>query len=74
MGENLNDLDKDESGRSVLHKAVEKNFLSVVEKFLDYGFDPLSYDSSMEIPLHIAIRRNYDEMAALIVSKLNNFV
>ena len=74
MGEDLNSLEKDANGRSVLHKAVEKNFLSVVEKFLDFGFDPLCYDSAKEIPLHIAIRKGYDEMAALIISKLNNFV
>jgi ankyrin repeat protein len=74
MGENLNNLGKDELGRSILHKAVERNFLSVVEKLLDYDFDPLCYDDNFHIPLHIAIEKGYDEMAALIVSKIDNFV
>jgi ankyrin repeat protein len=74
MGEDLNYLCKDKLGRSILHKAVDNNFLSVVEKLLDYDFDPLCYDNNYHMPLHIAITKGYDEMAALIVSKLDNFV
>jgi hypothetical protein len=73
-GGNLNYLDRDESDRSILHKAVDKNFLSVVEMLLEDDFDPLCYDVERHIPLRIAIDNRYDEMAALIVSKLDKFV
>ncbi|XP_053395623.1 uncharacterized protein LOC123525848 [Mercenaria mercenaria] len=68
-GKNPNTLARDRRGYSVLHLAAERNFLHVAEKLLDYGGDPLACDPQGNIPLQVAFEKNFDAMAALIISK-----
>ena len=55
-------------GRSTLHVAVISKKLEVVEFLINNNTNINAQDSFMKTPLHIAVEKQYDDIAALLLS------
>lgn len=67
--ETATDLDAvDAAGRTALTVATDRHALSTVRLLLAHGADPNVKSGSGETPLRIAQRKNFDDIAALLLS------
>ena len=58
-------------GQTALHLAVDRGHLEVVSLLLDAGTDILAQDCCKRTPLHIALERRADVLAARLCAKLH---
>jgi hypothetical protein len=59
------------NGATPLHRAVDFNHIDIVEYLLNKGANPNAFDRSLwETPLGIALRKNHQEAARLLLSKM----
>ncbi len=69
-GANPNQAENHEIGAyTPLHKATERNLISVVDLFIGYGGDPTMKNKSGFTCLHIAAREGYRDIVKLMLSK-----
>ena len=63
---------RDNTGRTALHHAADRNFLDVCQRLLEHGALPHARDHLNQMPYTIALKHHNDALASLMLAFMPN--